>query len=184
MNNTIISHFRNRDTLVQEEKGELWTNSLIISDSFCRDHKNVLRSIDQLIEDGTIGRRNFAPSSYLNEQNKPQRMIQLDERGFLIAMPFIGGRKSREGQVLLVDAFLKLRKQLTQKTEETLTRTQTRLATIEEALYCKNPAWRTIHSMFKLLEIDQLKELCEEAVASTGQTPDQVLRGLSMCMMA
>ena len=42
-------------------------------------------------------------------------MIELAERGALIAMPFIGGRNSRAGQVRLVDAFMALRAQLAEQ---------------------------------------------------------------------
>lgn len=37
-------------------------------------------------------------------------MYVLDERSFLIAMPFIGGKKSVEGQIALVDEFIRLNK--------------------------------------------------------------------------
>lgn len=98
--------------IVHLYQGQPMTDSLTIAREFGRPHKNVLQSIDKLIEDGTIGRLEFKPSTYINEQNKTQRMIELNERGALIAMPFIGGKKSREGQVRLVDAFLALRGEL------------------------------------------------------------------------
>lgn len=85
------------------------TDSLTIAREFGRRHGNVLRTLDSLIADGTIGRLNFESAEYLDEQGKGRRMVELDERGALIAMPFIGGRSSRAGQVRLVDAFLRLR---------------------------------------------------------------------------
>ncbi|MBF0185999.1 MAG: Rha family transcriptional regulator [Magnetococcales bacterium] len=130
--------------VVCDEEGELWTDSLIIAEAFERNHRDVLRSIDQLVADGTIGRRNFAQSSYYNLQNKPQRMIRLDERGFLIAMPFIGGRRARQGQVRLVDEFLTLRRQITKQTEQRLSNSEQRLTAIEQALFRKHPHWPTI----------------------------------------
>ena len=45
-------------------------------------------------------------------------MIELTERGALIAMPFIGGRHSRVGQVRLVDAFLVMRERLTEQASQ------------------------------------------------------------------
>lgn len=98
--------------IVHLYKGHPVTNSLIIAREFGRPHKNVLQSLDKLVEDGTIGRLEFKPSTYLNEQGKSQRMIELSERGALIAMPFIGGKKSRQGQALLVDAFIKMRNEI------------------------------------------------------------------------
>jgi len=104
----------NANAIVHLHMGKPVTDSLVISLEFSRSHKNVLQSLDGLILSGTIGRLEFKPSSYLNEQGKKQRMIELTERGALIAMPFIGGKNSRAGQVRLVDAFLEMREQLAQ----------------------------------------------------------------------
>lgn len=98
--------------LVHLHKGQPVTDSLTIAAEFQRPHKSVLRSLDALIADRTISRLNFVPREYLDERGKKQRMIELTERGALIAMPFIGGRNSRAGQVRLVDAFLTLRAEL------------------------------------------------------------------------
>ena len=99
--------------LVHFHMGKPVTDSLAISNEFASRHDNVLQKLDGLISDGTIGRLDFKESSYVNVQNKTQRMIELTERGALIAMPFIGGRNSRAGQVRLVNAFLILRDNLT-----------------------------------------------------------------------
>ncbi|MCY0858082.1 Rha family transcriptional regulator [Cupriavidus sp. D39] len=100
--------------LVQLRGGVPVTDSLSIAREFGVRHDNVLRSLDSLISDGTISHLSFELAEYLDEQGKPRRAIQLTERGALIAMPFIGGRNSRSGQVRLVDAFLALRQQLTE----------------------------------------------------------------------
>ncbi len=99
-------------TLVHFYMGKPVTDSLTIAQEFASRHDNVLQKLDGLIADGTVGRLDFKESSYVNEQNKKQRMIELTERGALIAMPFIGGRNSRAGQVRLVDAFITMRDEL------------------------------------------------------------------------
>lgn len=93
--------------LVHLQKGQLVTDSLAIATEFQRMHKNVLQSLDVLIADCAISRLDFKPQNYLDVRGKKQRMIELTERGALIAMPFIGGKKSRLGQMRLVDAFLR-----------------------------------------------------------------------------
>ncbi|WP_025917212.1 Rha family transcriptional regulator [Herminiimonas sp. CN] len=95
--------------IVHLSKGTPITDSLTIAREFGRAHKNVLQSVGALIEDGTISRLEFKPRNYTDERGKTQRMIELTERGALIAMPFIGGKKSRQGQVKLVDAFMAMR---------------------------------------------------------------------------
>lgn len=100
--------------LIQIESGEAWTTSLAIAAVFDRPHKNVLRELDSLIEDGTIDRLNFEPISYTDGNNRQQRAYRLNERAALIAMPFIGGHQSRAGQKRLVDAFMEMRSILRQ----------------------------------------------------------------------
>lgn len=97
--------------IVHLHRGEAVTDSLVIAREFGRKHGNVLQSLYDLQEDGTISRHDFKPSHYFDKRGKVQRKIELSERGALIAMPFIGGKRSRAGQRRLVDAFLKIRAQ-------------------------------------------------------------------------
>lgn len=98
--------------IVHLYQGQPVTDSLAIASEFQRTHKNVLQSLDALIADGTINRLEFKPVRFTDAKGEQRRMIELTERGALIAMPFIGGRNSRAGQVRLVDAFLAMRAKL------------------------------------------------------------------------
>jgi Rha family phage regulatory protein len=95
--------------LVRVTAGAAVTDSLVIAQAFGRAHKNVLSSLDGLISDGTINGLDFKPVQYRDGKGERRRAIELTERGALIAMPFIGGARAREGQVRLVDAFMMLR---------------------------------------------------------------------------
>lgn len=98
--------------LVHLHRGQAFTDSLVIAREFKRKHGNVLRSLDSLIADGTIGPLDFEPTPYLDVQGKKQRVIMLTEAGALIAMPFIGGRHAHVGQARLVRAFIMLREDM------------------------------------------------------------------------
>lgn len=95
--------------LVHFHMGKPVTDSLAIAQEFASRHDNVLQKLDGLIADSTINRLDFKAAEYLDAKGEARRMIELSERGALIAMPFIGGRNSRAGQVRLVDAFMALR---------------------------------------------------------------------------
>ncbi|MFP3709107.1 phage regulatory protein/antirepressor Ant [Paraburkholderia sp. SIMBA_009] len=99
----------NTQLVARRADGELVVDSLTIAREFERNHKDVLRALDSLIADGTLNGRNFAPVGYADAKGEQRRMIELTEAGALIAMPFIGGRRAREGQVRLVNAFMALR---------------------------------------------------------------------------
>ena len=95
--------------LVFIEQGRLKTNSVIVANANNRRHDNVMQAIKGLIRSGHLGSLDFKETYYTDIQGKRQPMLELTERGFLIAMPFIGGTKSRDGQVKLVNAFLEQR---------------------------------------------------------------------------
>jgi Rha family phage regulatory protein len=79
-------------------EGRPMVSSLIIAEHFAMNHKDVLRTIRIAIEDvsAEFGRRNFAPSSYFNSQNKEQPMYQLSKDGFaFVAMGFTGSKAAR-----------------------------------------------------------------------------------------
>ena len=88
-----------------------------IAKEFGRQHKNVLQTLDDLLADGTISRLESKPRNYQN-RGREYRCYELNEAGFLKAMPFIGGSKSREGQKRLVDEFLNMRKRLDRQSKE------------------------------------------------------------------
>ncbi|WP_051391014.1 Rha family transcriptional regulator [Paraburkholderia mimosarum] len=102
----------NDAALVRVRNGGLFTDSLAVAREFGRRHGNVLQTLDSLIADGTVSRLDLKSAEYLDGQGKPRRMFELNERGALIAMPYVGGKNSRAGQARLVDAFLLLRERL------------------------------------------------------------------------
>jgi Rha family phage regulatory protein len=112
MKSSSLQAMQSAAMIVHLSKGQAVTDSLAIAREFGRRHDNVLQSIDALIEDGTINALEFKAVKYRDGKGEQRRMIELSERGALIAMPFIGGKKSKQGQVLLVDAFLKMRNEI------------------------------------------------------------------------
>lgn len=105
--------------LIQIESGEAWTTSLAIAEAFGRAHRSVLESLDSLIADGTLEREHEIVPTFReipgpNGATRQERCFRLNERAALIAMPFVGGAKSRDGQKRLVDAFMEMRRILRQ----------------------------------------------------------------------
>lgn len=94
--------------LVEIHGKDLTTTSLIVAELFGRPHKNVVRSLKSLSDRGKISSLVSASFTYFDAQNRAQTAYELSERDFLVAMPFIGGEKSEDGQIALVDEFLRL----------------------------------------------------------------------------
>jgi phage regulator Rha-like protein len=83
--------------IIHGANNQICVDSRDIANQFGRDHKNVLQTLDDLLADGTISRLESKPSNYV-KRGKEYRRYELNKAGFLKAMPFIGGRRSREGQ--------------------------------------------------------------------------------------
>ena len=103
--------------IIHGENNQICVDSRGIAKEFGRDHKNVLQTLDDLLADGTISRLESKPSNYV-KRGKDYRRYELNKSGFLKAMPFIGGRKSREGQRRFVDEFLRMEAALEWQSKE------------------------------------------------------------------
>lgn len=100
------------------QNGKPCVSSLEIADKFGKRHDDVLKSIRSLLADveTDFGLRNFAESSYLNEQNKSQPMVELTRDGFaLLAMGFTG-KKAISWKIRFVDAFNRMEQHILQNT--------------------------------------------------------------------
>ena len=92
-------------------------NTKSIAEVFDRPHDKVMLVINSLILDGTISPAEFSESDF-TVRGKKYPCIELNKGGFLKVMPFIGGRKSREGQRVLVDEFILMEKLLARQSKE------------------------------------------------------------------
>ena len=114
--------------LIKIIKGTPVVNTDVVAAEFGRDHFRVMNSIESLAASGHLGASDFRASSYTSKQNKEIPCYELTERGFLIAMPFIGGEKAKDGQVRLVDSFIEYRERAKQ---ESLVQAERDLARVE-----------------------------------------------------
>ena len=80
--------------------GEIRATSLKVAEHFGKNHKEVLRAIENLECSAEFGRRNFAPSSYKNTQNKLQPMYEITKNGFaFLGFGFTGQKPAMVGGV-------------------------------------------------------------------------------------
>ncbi len=84
-------------------------NSLDIAEAFGRDHNKVIQSIESLIASGHLGGADFGLTSYTDKSNRQSKCYELTEAGFMVACPFIGGEKARDGQVKIVNELQRFR---------------------------------------------------------------------------
>ena len=99
------------DIVLKKDNGEIFTTSLLIADRFGKQHKNVIRGIEQLPRD-EFWRLNFEPSNYIDDRNKTQPMYKISRDGFAILAMRFTGKKAYEWQVKFIEAFNKMEKHL------------------------------------------------------------------------
>jgi phage regulator Rha-like protein len=132
--------------LVEIHGQKLTTTSLVIAELFGRPHGKVLKKLEELSSKDRI---EFSSMLYKDSYGRDQKLLVLDERSFLIAMPFIGGNKSEEGQVKLVDEFLRLQKLFREPNRK-------------EELQLKRDTWLPLTDMMKFTRETLGKESTEK----------------------
>lgn len=94
------------------------TNSLLVAETFGKEHRNVLRDIKNLIEGGVLKNEQtpmFEETTYMSEQNKQiYPLYVMNQEGFtLLAMGF-NGKKAMEFKLKYIEAFNAMKKQIEQ----------------------------------------------------------------------
>lgn len=81
-------------TIVTIKGDRAFANSRDVAEFFEKEHRTVLRAIDDLIETDPEGMHNFVRTPFLNPQNgQSYRSFDMDQEGFtLLAMGFTGAK--------------------------------------------------------------------------------------------
>lgn len=90
--------------LVYVADGRAYTDSRKVAEKFRKQHKNVLRNIDNLPHD-EFWRLNFEPTDYVTEQGRTERCYQIAWKGFSILAMGFTGQKAYEWKRDFLDAF-------------------------------------------------------------------------------
>ncbi|WP_047711366.1 Rha family transcriptional regulator [Pseudomonas lactis] len=91
--------------LVKCDDGTPTTDSLRIAERFGKRHDTVLRSIVNLKCSTGFRLRNFAESSYINEQGKAQRMFTMTKDGYMFLVMGFTGKKAAIWKEGFIEAF-------------------------------------------------------------------------------
>ena len=91
--------------LIRKDGSRLFVTSLDISNRFGKEHKVVLRAIENTECTQGFRRRNFALSSYNNSQNKPQPMYEITRDGFVFLCMGFTGQQAALWKERYIDAF-------------------------------------------------------------------------------
>lgn len=108
-----------RNPVVFEKEGEVFTNSRDVAAYFGKNHRDVMRAVDNLIQqEQELGLRNFAQGVYTLPETHDQqhRCYDMDRDGFtLLAMGFTGA-KALKWKLCYIEAFNAMEAELARQT--------------------------------------------------------------------
>lgn len=103
-----------------EERCGMFTTSLKVAKAFEKDHKNVLQTIDSIVEssDPDSSGLEFQPTFYVDKQGKKRRMYTMDRDGFVLLVMGFTGRKALNWKRQFIKAFNYMERELLRQQEE------------------------------------------------------------------
>lgn len=174
------------DNVIIVENGEPMTTSLEVAKYFDKEHRDVLRAIDNIIEKGlrnitqTLKEKAmayFELGEYVNEQNhQTYRMYKMNQKGFSLLAGGFTDKKFMEYKVMFVEQFDDMQKQLEQQAQQQFFQVETpdqqtkRITAEAYKMQCENGRMKEFRLAMKQadkLERNDLAELLLEKEVET-----------------
>ena len=114
------------------QNDQVITTSLLVAETFEKEHRNVLKSIRKLMSATNVAvAQMFDETTYVNEQGKGQPMFVMNRDGFtLLAMGF-SGEKALEFKVKYINAFNKMEAELKSQQTKQLSAAESLLQSVQ-----------------------------------------------------
>lgn len=121
-----------KDLVFRGQNDQVITTSLIVAETFEKEHRNVLKSIRKLMSATNVAvAQMFDETTYVNEQGKEQPMFVMNRDGFtLLAMGF-SGEKALEFKVKYINAFNKMESELKSQQTKQLSAAESLLQSVQ-----------------------------------------------------
>ena len=115
----VIDYSGNINDLVFSKDGIGYTNSRVIAEKFQKKHKNILQTINNLLDQkqhsdkiNCFNGLNFQPVEYIDKKQEVRNAYEITEQGFsLIALSFTG-EKALEFKIDFINAFFQMKEAL------------------------------------------------------------------------
>ena len=121
-----------KDLVFRGQNDQVITTSLLVAETFEKEHRNVLKSIRKLMSATNVAvAQMFDETTYVNEQGKEQPMFVMNRDGFtLLAMGF-SGEKALEFKVKYINAFNKMETELKSQQTKQLSAAESLLQSVQ-----------------------------------------------------
>ena len=98
--------------LVFKNKGSIVTNSLLVAEKFGKNHRDVLRTIQNMTAENCALLNFFEESTYTTVQNKTVPMFIMNQDGFSLLVMGFTGSKALEFKLEYIRAFNQMKDSL------------------------------------------------------------------------
>ena len=121
-----------KDLVFRGQDDQVITTSLLVAETFEKEHRNVLKSIRKLMSATNVAvAQMFDETTYVNEQGKEQPMFFMNRDGFtLLAMGF-SGEKALKFKVDYINAFNKMEAELKSQQTKQLSAAESLLQSVQ-----------------------------------------------------
>lgn len=130
------------NAIITIENGHIYTTSLMVAEKFEKQHKNVLRNIEAIINKCPVpgfARLNFEPSKYEVVAGKnsvrEEKYYKLTRKGFTLLVQSLTGEKAFFWNLAYIEAFDRMEARLRELGE-------TEHRALINALFTRHPQWR------------------------------------------
>ena len=120
------------DLVFRGQNDQVITTSLLVAETFEKEHRNVLKAIRKLMSATNVAvAQMFDETTYVNEQGKEQPMFFMNRDGFtLLAMGF-SGEKALKFKVDYINAFNKMEAELKSQQTKQLSAAESLLQSVQ-----------------------------------------------------
>ena len=121
-----------KDLVFRGQNDQVITTSLLVAETFEKEHRNVLKSIRKLMSATNVAvAQMFDETTYVNEQGKEQPMFFMNRDGFtLLAMGF-SGEKALKFKVDYINAFNNMEAELKSQQTKQLSAAESLLQSVQ-----------------------------------------------------
>ena len=121
-----------KDLVFRGQNDQVITTSLLVAETFEKEHRNVLKAIRKLMSATNVAvAQMFDETTYVNEQGKEQPMFVMNRDGFtLLAMGF-SGEKALEFKVKYINAFNEMEAELKSQQTKQLSAAESLLQSVQ-----------------------------------------------------
>lgn len=139
------------------QNGQVITTSLKVAKTFSKEHKKVMRDIENLKCSSEFNRANFGPISYIDTLGRPQKAYEMTKDGFTFLVMGYTGQKAAEFKEAYIKKFNQMEEELRKGRPQTLT-----------------PAESLLQSVQLLVDLERKQKQLEERTDTIGKDVDDI----------